>query len=203
VKVMPKKRVENIIQHLSLRRPHTRTIHHQIIWYSASLLIYGWFLSWIAYDILIWHKPITQVSITNYAGAIIAMALIWAGTKIFKLPRQIAQPPTTQPEKPKEQEPEKDQKPEKRKIQHQEPQPTPQEQPQTQLQTEPQPPKHTIPNLRGCKQNLSYLHEPENNKEIPDHCLTCTELLKCLNKTNKYPKPKMGRAGFEPATFGS
>jgi hypothetical protein len=85
VKVMPKKRVENIIQHLSLIRPQTGTIHHQIIWYSASLLLYGWFLSWIAYDILIWHKPITQVSITNYAGAIIAMALIWAGTKIFKL----------------------------------------------------------------------------------------------------------------------
>jgi len=176
VKPMPKKRVENIIHHLNLRRPHTRTIHHQIIWYSASLLLYGWFLSWIAYDILIWHKPITQVSITNYAGAIIAMALIWAGTKIFKLPRHIAQPPTTQPEK--------DQKLE-RKKQHKEPQPTPQEQPQTELQTEPQPPKHTIPNLRGCKHNLSYLHEPENTEEIPDQCLTCTELLKCLNKTNK------------------
>jgi hypothetical protein len=178
VKVMPKKRVENIIQHLSLIRPQTRTIHHQIIWYSASLLLYGWFLSWIAYDILIWHKPITQVSITNYAGAIIAMALIWAGTKIFKLPQHIAQPSTTQPEKPKDQKPE-------RKRQHRETQPTPQEQPQTQLQPEPQPPKHTIQNLRGCKHYLSYLHEPENTKEIPDQCLTCTELLKCINKTNK------------------
>jgi hypothetical protein len=179
VKVMPKKRVENIIQHINLTRPQTRTIHHQIIWYSASLLLYGWFLSWIAYDILIWHKPITQVSITNYAGAIIAMALIWTGTKIFKLPRHIAQSLTTQPERPKEQ------KPEKRKIQHQEPQPTLQEQPQKQLQIELQPPKHTIPNLRGCKHNLRYLNETEKTKEIPDQCFTCTELLKCLNKTNK------------------
>ena len=109
MKAMPKKRTENIIRQLNLKYPDTRTIHHQVIWYSASLLLYGWFLSWIAYDILVWHKPITQVSITNYAGAIIAMALIWAGTRIFKLPRRKAQPQTTQPEKLKEQEPEKDQ----------------------------------------------------------------------------------------------
>ena len=181
MKAMPKKRTENIIRQLNLKHPHTRTIHHQIIWYSASLLTYGWFLSWIAYDILIWHKPITQVSITNYAGAIIAMALIWAGTKLFKLPRRIAQPQTTQPEKLKRQEPEKDQKPEKRKIQYLEPQPIPREQPQIQLQTEPQPPKHVMPNLRGCKHTLSYLQEHENTKAIPDKCLTCTELLKCLS----------------------
>jgi hypothetical protein len=181
VKAMPKKRTENIIRQLNLKHPHTRTIHHQIIWYSASLLTYGWFLSWIAYDILIWHKPITQVSITNYAGAIIAMALIWAGTKLFKLPRRNAQPQTTQPEK--------DQKPEKKKTQHLEPQlirrDQPQVQPQTQTQPQPQPPKHTIPNLIGCKHTLSYLQEHENTKEIPDKCLTCTELLKCLSTTNK------------------
>ena len=182
---MPKKRAENIIRQLSLKHPHTRTIHHQVIWYSASLLLYGWFLSWIAYDILIWHKPITQVSITNYAGAIIAMALIWAGTKIFKLPRHIAQPLTTQPKKLKEQEPEKDQTPEKRKIQYRETQPTPQEQPQIHLQTELQPPKHIIPNFQGCEHTLNYQQDPKNTKEIPDKCLTCTELLKCLSTTNK------------------
>jgi hypothetical protein len=182
---MPKKRTENIIRQLNLKHPHTRTIHHQVIWYAASLLLYGWFLSWIAYDILIWHNPITQVSMTNYAGAIIAMALIWAGTSIFKLPRRIAQPQTTQPEKLKGQEPEKDQKPEKRKIQYREPQPTPQKQQEIQLQTELIPPKHTIPNFRGCKHTFSYLQEYENSKEIPDKCLTCTELLKCLSKTKK------------------
>ena len=185
MKAMPKKRTENIIRQLNLKHPHTRTIHHQIIWYSASLLTYGWFLSWIAYDILIWHKPITQVSITNYAGAIIAMALIWAGTKLFKLPRRMAQPQTIHPEKPKGQEPEKNQKPEKKKNQYLESQPIPREQPQIQLQTEPQPSKHTIPDFRGCKHTLSYLQEHENTKEIPDKCLTCIELLKCLSTTNK------------------
>ena len=185
MKAMPKKRTENIIRQLNLKHPDTRTIHHQVIWYSASLLLYGWFLSCIAYDILVWHKPITQVNITNYAGAIIAMALIWAGTRIFKLPRRIAQPQAIQPEKLKEQEPKKDQKPEKMKNQYLEPQPISREQPQIQLQTEPQPPKHTIPNFPGCKHTPSYLQEHENTKEIPDQCLTCTELLKCLSTTRK------------------
>jgi len=185
VKAIPKKHLDHIRRSLSLKPPHTSIIKYRVIWYSASLLLYGWFLSWIAYEIFVWHKPITQVNMANFAGAITAMALIWAGTKLFKTPRHVAQPPTPKQEniRHKEHEPTKKEKePKKRKQQQPQPQPEPEEQ---QKQPEPQQPEYTTPSTPGCTHNLSYLHQPGKTKEIPDECLTCTQLIQCLTTTNK------------------
>ena len=181
MKAIPKKRVDYIRRNLSLKLPHTSIINHRVIWYSASLLLYVWFITWIAYDIFVWHKPITQVSMANYAGAITAMALIWAGTKLFKTPRHIAQPPTPKQKNVRNKETKKERAP--KKQQQPQPQPPPQEQQQTPPQ--PQQPEHTTPSIPGCNHNPGYLHQPEKTRNIPDECLTCTQLIQCLKTTNK------------------
>jgi outer membrane biosynthesis protein TonB len=121
----------------------------------------------------------------NFAGAITAMALIWAGTKLFKTPRHVAQPP--QPQTPeqknlKEQETKKEKEPKKRKQQQPQPQPQPKEQ---QIPPQPPQPEHPTPSIPGCTHKLSYLQQPGKTKEIPDECLTCTQLIQCLTAANK------------------
>ncbi len=37
-----------------------------------------------SYDFFVWHKPIAEINPVNYVGAIVAIAFIWAGTKIWK-----------------------------------------------------------------------------------------------------------------------
>jgi len=189
VKVLPKKRAHDFRRNLSLKIPLASIINHRVIWYSASLLLYGWFLSWIAYDIFVWHKPINQVSLTNYVGAVTAMALIWAGTKLFKAPSHVVV------KQPRRQKNFKDKEPSKRNRQP--PKPTsptpPQPQQPTPAQPEPQPqpeqpkmpmqPKQTAPTIPGCTRHLGYLHQPGKTREIPDECLTCKELIQCLSAT--------------------
>jgi hypothetical protein len=113
---------------------------------------------------------------TNYVGAITAMALIWAGTKLFKTPRHVAQPPTPKQENIRHKDP--------KKLKQQQPQPQPQPEEQ-QIQPQPQQPEHPKPSTPGCTHKLSYLHQPGKTKEIPDECLTCTQLIQCLTAANK------------------
>jgi len=201
VKVIEKKRafnitrVYNVLRILSLRIPKASTVtsiinslNNRVIWYSATLLLYFWFLYWIAYDIFVWHKPITEISPINFAGAITAMALIWIGTKLpatFKIPLKHTIRLPQKHENPKPQnEPRKEAKPKKRK-QHTLKPPTPQPTPQTptpqpqQHQTPPQPPQTK---LQTCTHHYGYLHQPGNINNIPDECLTCQKVTKCLTQ---------------------
>jgi len=195
VKVIDRKRSYYLIlRNLRLRIPHkipqasmiTSMINNRVIWYSVSLLLYFWFLYWIAFDIFVWHKPITQVSTINYAGAITAMALIWIGTKLpttfkhtLKFPKKHETP------KPQD-EPKKETQPKKRK--HTSPKPTiqtPLSQPQPQL-TQPEPQQHRLKqptsNIPGCTHQFGYLHKPGKINDIPDECLTCQQVTKCLTQ---------------------
>jgi len=199
VKVIEKKRAINVIRNLTLRIPHKfpqastvtsiiNSLNNRVIWYSATLLLYFWFLYWIAYDIFVWHKPITEISPLNFAGAITAMALIWIGTKLpttFKIPLKhtIRLPQKHENQKPQQDQPTKENKPKKRK--HTTKPPTPQ--PTTQTPT-PQPQQHQTPpqpqqtKLQTCTHHYGYLHQPGNINNIPDECLTCPKVTKCLTQ---------------------
>lgn len=165
----------------------TSMINNRVIWYSVSLLLYFWFLYWIAYDIFVWHKPITQISTINYAGAITAMALIWIGTKLPTTFKHTLRFPKKQ-ETPKPQdEPKKETQPKKRK--NASTQPTthallPQShQPQsTKNQPQPHQLKQSTPNIPGCTHQFGYLHQPGKINDIPDECLTCQQVTKCLTQ---------------------
>jgi len=90
VKVLPKKRGQQARRNLSLALTQASMIKYRALWYAAFIVSYIWSLYWISYDIFVWHKPLYQVNMMNYVGAIVSLAFIWAGTKIWKTNRTIA-----------------------------------------------------------------------------------------------------------------
>jgi hypothetical protein len=49
---------------------------------SASVVSFLWFLYWIGYDVIVWSKPLLRVSLFNYAGAVLSLAVIFAGFRL-------------------------------------------------------------------------------------------------------------------------
>jgi hypothetical protein len=185
MKVAEKKRADSYGQSQIPKSLQGNTISYQIVWYSASLIMYGWFICWIAYDIFVWHKPITQISPTNYAGAIIAMALVWIGNSLFKTHVRVAELP-----KPQVDLKEKTPRTRKRRIKRPSPQPVvpPPSQPKIELlteqQTTPEQTEHSKPEVPGCDYYVGYLHEKGREKML-NRCLTCKELIDCLSSSGK------------------
>lgn len=198
------------LTYLPQKNARTKIMKYQVIWYVATLAMYGWFLGWIAYEIFAWHRPITAVSITNYIGAITAMALIWAGSMIFTVP------PTSVPQFKKKQEIHREKifenktikektikrVPKRRvqqtriavatpKIEHApliqfkptqtQPQLRSKREPKIQSQTEP----ISLLKLNTISADSQCSHQIRNSLEIPSGCLTCKDLVKCLSKAKK------------------
>ena len=168
----------------SLKIPFANLISRQVVWYAVSLVTYAWFLSWIAYDILVWHKSVTQVSLTNYVGAITAMALIWAGAVIFNAPTPgVLEPLRRRPKNVKEKVPRKrTRKPSKlmaapsvKLEQLPTVQPEPRQEPPSLLKSL----EEKTASSPRCSRHI------KNSLEIPDGCLTCKDLIQCLYKVGK------------------
>ena len=169
MKALPKKRTHQINQNLNLKLHQTSSIRPKILWYSASIVSYGWFLSWIAYDIFVWQKPLAQVSVVNYVGAIASMALVWAGTKLWKNPKRTQEPSRKQ----ENQEPPRTQKQNKPTNHKQQPK-NPEPQPAT-----------TIPTPITCKRHNGLPKQHPTTKHIPEQCLTCQNLIQCTTTTKQ------------------
>jgi hypothetical protein len=155
VKALSKKRTHQFRQQPTLKPPHVSIIQRKVLLYSAALVSYSWFLSWIAYEIFLLQKPLAEVSIVNYVGVIASMAFIWAGTRFWRtvphpaqleqkgnIPRILEQPIQNKAKSP----------PRRRA-------------------------KKTIAN--GCVS----LSSRQSNKEIPDECLTCQKVIQCFSNT--------------------
>ena len=71
-------------RNIGFNNPQARIVKYEALWYAAFIAVYIWFLYWVAYDIFVWHKPLVQVNVMNYAGSIVSIAFIWAGSKIWK-----------------------------------------------------------------------------------------------------------------------
>ena len=97
VKVLPKKREHRTRRSLSLIIPQASMVKYRALWYSIFMVLYVWSLYWISCDIFVWHKPLDQVNMVNYAGSIVSIAFIWAGTKIWKSNRTITRGPQKEP----------------------------------------------------------------------------------------------------------
>jgi hypothetical protein len=148
--------------------------------------MYSWFVGWIAYDIFVWNKPITQVNPTNFVGAITAMALIWAGTFLFKTSRgfifkQLRRTKSFKLRVPRI----RNGKLSKLLSSTLSPfaEPT-----RAQLEPQTQPEQPTITeqfeqpaqSVSMCIHHFGYLHQHGKTREIPEICLTCKELIRCL-----------------------
>jgi len=110
----------------------------------------------IAYDFFVLYKPISEINPTNFAGAIVTIALIWAGTKILK-PNQlneISQQQMLMPQKPE---------------------------PQSKTWSKPQ---KAAPTDAECSNYFGYLNQRKRQQEISDKCLMCRQVIECMNCTN-------------------
>jgi hypothetical protein len=191
VKVLDKKRGHDFKRHLDSKNPNASIVNYRLVWYAVSLLMYGWFLSWIAYDIFVWHKPVAQVSLTNYVGAVTAMGLIWVGTKLFHKTGHVVV------DRPRNQKPAEDIEPSKGRRQPlkkteltlqqvQLPQPSraqPETETPSQEQKTPIPLTSTAMPVLGCGYHLGYLSQHGKAKEIPEECLTCAKLIECTRSS--------------------
>ena len=56
----------------------------------SEFLAYGfrcplfWFVYWICCDIVVWSKALFEVNPVNYAGAVLSLAVVFAGSKISR-----------------------------------------------------------------------------------------------------------------------
>jgi hypothetical protein len=186
----------------------TSVISYRFVWFSVWLAMYGWFMYWIATDILVLHIPITRVSPTNYLGALVSMALIWGGNMIFKPSPSAVLELVKKPQEPTEQKAPRKRKARKPKIASSttiQLEPLPPVQPQFKVAPEPHPDPPIAKKPRKRKTvaaNAKCTTRIVSSLEIPDECLTCTNLVTCLSNIGT-KRSRVGRAGFGPATFGS
>jgi len=155
VKALPKKSKHQIILNSLVTMPKTSMLTWQALWYSSCIATYTWFMYLIAYDFFVLYKPISEINPTNFAGAIVTIALIWAGTKILKLNRfKVAnQQRMLMPQKPE---------------------------PQSETCSKPQ---KAAPADSECP-NYGYLNQRKRQQEIPDKCLMCRQVIECMNCAN-------------------
>ena len=166
MKALPKKRKHQTSQNLVGNLSKVSLLKHQALWYASLITVYIWFMYWVAYDFFVWHKPITEINAVNYVGAIAAIALIWAGTKLLKRNRINATIPQQKllPQKPMQQ-------------------PTPQKPPQ-QKPPQQKPLQKAAPANSTCAHHLGYLNQRQKSQEIPSECFTCEHVIKCMGSTN-------------------
>ncbi len=146
----------------------TSIFKYQAIWYASFIAVYIWFMYWVAYDLFVWHKPVSEVNPVNYVGAIAAIVFIWVGAKLLKSDRIKAssQQKLLPPQPPQKPVPQKT-------IQKQVPQKPPRK-------TAPA----TAPANSTCAHYLGYLNQREKSQEIPAECFTCEYIIKCMGSTN-------------------
>jgi uncharacterized membrane protein len=163
VKALPKKRKHQITRNLIANITKTSMLTYQALWYASFIAVYIWFLYWVAYDFFVWNKPIAEINVVNYIGAITAIAFIWAGTKILKPDRIKAETPqqTLLPQKP-----------------------TPQSEPQLQQHLPQKTAPAAAPANSACAHYLGYLNQRQKSQEIPAECFTCEHVIRCMGSTN-------------------
>jgi uncharacterized protein Usg len=167
VKALPKKRKHQMTQNLNVNTSTASTLKYQVLWYSSFIALYIWFSYWVAYDFFVWHKPIAEVNLANYVGAIVSIVFIWAGTKILKRNRIKAARPQQEllPQQPPQLTPQPTQKP------------IPQQPQQKAVPA-------AVPANSACAHYLGYLHQRQKSQEIPAECFTCEHVIKCMSSAN-------------------
>ena len=144
----------------------TSVVKQQLFWYAISITIYAWFMFWIAYDIFVWHKPLLEGNITNYIGAAASIAFIWAEAKFLKTKQSKKIPDPTGEPKPRKTREKYVQQP---KIQQNQTHPTATS------------PSQESTNKTSCVHHIEYIKNQQNQTQMPNECLTCTNLIQCLN----------------------
>ena len=127
----------------------------QALWYVIFTSIYVGCIFWVCYDLFVWNKTIFEVNIITFAGSVLSILLLWAGTFIWKNDRT------------------KNQTYEVKHLYEQKPTPN-----TTQTEQQIQQPQTKTPESK-CKHYCGYLKNRDKSEEIPEDCLICEKLIQC------------------------
>lgn len=162
VKALPKKHEHQISRNLIANIRQASMLKYQALWYTSFIAVYIWFLYWVAYDFFVWQKPISEINVVNYIGAIAAIAFIWAGTRILKRNRiKVTNPQRLFSQKP-----------------------TTQLKPQSKQNLTQKTAPVAAPANSACAHYIGYLNRRQKSQEIPTECFTCEDVIKCMGSTN-------------------
>ena len=162
----------------------SRSVILQALWVIVFIISSIWFLIWIGYDVFIWNKVLSQVSLQNYLGLILSIALIILGTQlgkigIFKKPTLLTKPSVQKMGTKNTQQVQQVQQVlegARTEPSEQVPQIQPVEEEEKQI-----PQGSEVPS--GCGFYLGYLHMRPKSVEIPEECLECGHVVECLSPT--------------------
>ena len=154
----------------------------QALWYVIFTSVYVWCIFWVCYDLFVWNKTIFEVNIFTFAGSVMSILLLWAGTFIWKNDRTKKQ--TYNIEYPYKQKPTSILM--QTEQQNQQPQTKTTSYPHTQIvtpnttQTEQQNQQpQTKTTESKCIHYCGYLKNRDKSEEIPEKCLICKKLIQC------------------------
>jgi len=125
------------------------------LWYVIFTSVYVWCIFWVCYDLFVWNKTIFEVNIITFAGSVMSILLLWAGTFIWKNDQTKKQ--TYKIEYPYKQKPTSIVMQTEQQI----------HQPQTKT-TE-----------SKCSHYFGYLKNRDKSEELPEECLICEKLIQC------------------------
>ena len=154
----------------------------QALWYVIFTSVYVWCIFWVCYDLFVWNKTIFEVNMVTFAGSVMSILLLWAGTFIWKNDQtkratdKIEYPYKQKPTSTITQTEQQTQQPQTKTTPYPHTQIITPNTTQTEQQTQ-QPQTKTTPS--NCKHYRGYLKNRNKAEEIPEECLICEKLIQC------------------------
>jgi len=148
----------------------------RVLWLAVSGVSSIWFSYWIFYEALVWNKLLDQATLINYVALILSIVLFIIGNQLgrigaFKKPKLLSEQILSEKFSEKN-----------RMVSAQISSQGEQTQ-QIQLHSDEKKRKTLMPKgPPGCKFYLGYLPNRPKSVEIPEECLVCEQMVKCLSK---------------------
>jgi hypothetical protein len=148
----------------------------RVLWLAVSGVSSIWFSYWIFYEALVWNKLLDQATPINYVALTLSVFLFIIGTQLgkigaFKKPKLLSEQNLSEKFSEKN-----------RMVSDQ----TSSQGEQTQqIQLHSDEKKRKTLMSKGppaCKFYLGYLPNRPKSVEIPEECLVCEQMVKCLSK---------------------
>ena len=147
----------------------------RVLWLAVSGVCSIWFSYWIFYEALVWNKLLDQVTPINYVALIFSISLFLVGTQLGKIGIN---------NKPKFHKVNSAEKfSEKSRTKSAQVTSQGEQVQQIQLHSDEKKRKTLMPKgPAGCKFYVGYLSMRPKSVEIPEECLVCEQMVKCLSK---------------------
>ncbi|KON31868.1 hypothetical protein AC477_03720 [miscellaneous Crenarchaeota group-1 archaeon SG8-32-1] len=148
----------------------------RVLWLAVSGVSSIWFSYWIFYEALVWNKLLDQATPINYVALILSIVLFIIGTQlgkidVFKKPKLLSEQNLSEKFSEKNRMPYAQISSQGEQIQ------------QIQLHSDEKKRKTLMPKgSPRCKFYLGYLPNRPKSVEIPEECLVCEQMVKCLSK---------------------